>query len=186
MTQAKEVQKALKLEEPKTIQSYEEETVSTPADKHDEELKVVSTASPNFAPPSAEGWQPTVMFFYGSLMDPRVLSGVIGLKSPPKYNPGKIVGFTSKMWGPYPTMIHDNSISEVLGLAYTVEEETQLKALQRYETNNYTWRKVDIYLEDGSVVVGRVFVWNGSHDELSDGTFDLKKFQAARYGHELS
>jgi gamma-glutamylcyclotransferase (GGCT)/AIG2-like uncharacterized protein YtfP len=136
------------------------------------------------APITEGNWRPTMMFFYGSLMDPGLLEDLLELKSPPKYHSAKISGFANKMWGPYPAITYDNSTSEIVGAAYMVEQEKQFNTLQMYESNHYTWREVDIQFDDVSTVVGRVFVWNGDHNDLEDGAFDLKKYQGDCYGAE--
>lgn len=44
----------------------------------------------------------TLYFFYGTLMDPASLQRVTGLQAAPRMRPAHVVGYTTKLWGPFP------------------------------------------------------------------------------------
>ncbi len=109
------------------------------------------------SPPKA---YPSNYFFYGSLMDPTRISGVLQLDTNPAFVPATVMGYRLMLWGPYPALIP--LIGEtVSGLMYEIQTEEDAQRLQRYETNNYAPQDCSIKLEDGTVKDGQTFIWVG-------------------------
>ena len=56
-------------------------------------------------------------FFYGTLMDPDILSKVLRSSKPlPIMRPARITGYEIKLWGPYPALIDDKPLHPVDGM----------------------------------------------------------------------
>jgi gamma-glutamylcyclotransferase (GGCT)/AIG2-like uncharacterized protein YtfP len=83
-------------------------------------------------------FQPCLMFFYGSLMDPEVVQAVLNLPELPSTKPATIFGFRIKMWGIYPALIPSTS-GQVAGFVWEVDSEEHFERLAAYETAAYTW-----------------------------------------------
>ena len=114
-----------------------------------------------------------------------MLTQVLQLKSPPILRPGFIVGYSIKMWGPYPTLVKGPTGNVVNGLVYEVQWEKHEKRLAYYETDAYKSASCSIQPGfGGDAIIGKTFVWAGDpNDEiLRPGSFDLAKWRKARYG----
>ena len=112
-------------------------------------------------------------------MDPEVLQSVLSLQDTPRVAKGSIKGFSMKMWGIYPTIIH-NEGGKIFGTVWKVDSEPHFLRLQEYETDVYSWCLCDIELEDGDVLHGcRTFCWAGDANsrELEEGVFDFLRYQ---------
>jgi len=132
-----------------------------------------------------EPWKPVHYFFYGSLMDEHQLTHVLSLKSPPVLRPASIVGYSIKMWGPYPTLVDGPPGNVVNGMVYEVQKEHHEKRLAYYETNAYRCASCSIGPGGGGeAIFGKTFVWASDPDdeELSVGSFDLEAWKKARFG----
>ncbi|CAI7671489.1 unnamed protein product [Penicillium bialowiezense] len=120
-------------------------------------------------------------FFYGTLMDPDILSKALGSSKPlPTMRPARIIGYEIKLWGTYPALIV-NPLHPVDGMVCGLLTPTQLDRLAAYETDKYYLRAclINVLNNDGSTektIEGVTFVWNGREDELREGTFDLKQW----------
>jgi gamma-glutamylcyclotransferase (GGCT)/AIG2-like uncharacterized protein YtfP len=124
-------------------------------------------------------FQPCLMFFYGSLMDPEVVQAVLNLPELPSTKPATIFGFRIKMWGIYPALIPSTS-GQVAGFVWEVDSEEHFERLAAYETAAYTWVECEAVLDEGTVCKDcRTFCWAGNADsnELEDGCFDLERYQ---------
>ena len=129
-------------------------------------------------------WKPPHYFFYGSLMDERQLIKVLRLESPPVLKPASIVGYSIKMWGPYPTLVDGPPGNVVNGMIYEVQKEAHEKVLAYYETDAYRCASCFITPgEGGEQIFGKTFVWadDPNDGDLSEGTFDLEEWKRARY-----
>ncbi len=93
---------------------------------------------------------PRTLFFYGSLMDPEVLSRVARLWQKPKLEDAWVEGFEMKLWnGLYPVLLpvtsgtgstttsEASAGNRVRGKAWVATEKDQIEWLQRYETKAY-------------------------------------------------
>lgn len=119
-------------------------------------------------------------FFYGSLMDPRQLQRVLGLRERPRdLRPAKIKGHLTRMWGPYPVLLGGPPENVVKGVACEIERGEHKDKLALYETANYRERNCIIQFSTEEVVVGTTFEWAGDERELRDGSFDLRDWQMA-------
>jgi gamma-glutamylcyclotransferase (GGCT)/AIG2-like uncharacterized protein YtfP len=132
-----------------------------------------------------EPWKPVYYFFYGSLMDERKLTQVLRLDSPPVLRPASIVGYSIKMWGPYPALIDGPPGNVVNGLAFEIQNEGHEKSLAHYETDSY--RCVSCFIKPGTggeQITGKTFVWayDPNDKDLSPGSFDLEAWRRSRYG----
>jgi len=136
-------------------------------------------------------WQPTYIFFYGSLMDPTTLCNILETSSTPILYPARLSGYNMKMWGPYPAITKSSSedTASIDGMLFRLDKQSQFDKLADYETEAYTWSQVDVEVQgrDGcsQTVSARVFVWAGSLKQLSEGRFDLREFQLMR-GYEVT
>ena len=130
-----------------------------------------------------EPWVPVHYFFYGSLMDEKTLTQVLRLSSPPVLRPASIVGYSIRMWGPYPTLIDGPPGNVVSGMVYEVQAEAHEKRLAYYETDAY--RSASCFITPGAggeQIFGKTFVWaNDPNDRaLSVGSFDFEAWKKAR------
>ncbi|CDM26565.1 AIG2-like [Penicillium roqueforti FM164] len=130
-------------------------------------------------------------FFYGTLMDPNILSKVLGSsKPPPMMRPARIIGYEIKLWGTYPALLDDKPLHPVDGIVCGLLSPTQLDRLAAYETDKYHLQAclINVLNNDGSTektIEGVSFMWNGREDELREGTFDLKQWGKDRQLREL-
>lgn len=122
-------------------------------------------------------FQKEYYFFYGTLMDPSTLARVLQLPSRPQLYPAKIVGFSCKLWGPYPAVVDGPTGAIVHGMAYEVQSVEEADRLQAYETDNYAPMGCMIKLQDGRKVGGKVFKWMADKALLRGGSYDLKDWQ---------
>ncbi len=116
-------------------------------------------------------------FFYGTLMDPTTLAKVLQVPTRPHLYPAKIVGYSCKLWGPYPALVDEPPGAIVYGMAYEVQSSDEADRLQTYETDNYRPKGCTIKLQDGREVGGKVFKWRADKSLLKEGAFDLKDWQ---------
>lgn len=115
-------------------------------------------------------------FFYGTLMDPQLLSEILSLSATPILRPAKIVGYSLKLWGQYPALVDGETGETVEGMVYHVEEPKHAERLAEYETNAYRPAPCLINVMDGeqsSEIRGTTFKYIGNPIDISDGTFDL-------------
>ncbi|KAJ5230719.1 hypothetical protein N7489_011427 [Penicillium chrysogenum] len=130
-------------------------------------------------------------FFYGTLMDPDVLSRVLGSSKPlPIMRPARIIGYEIKLWGPYPALVDNKPLHPVDGIVCGLLSPTQLDRLAAYETDKYHLRAclINVLNNDGNTektIEGASFMWNGRQDELREGTFDLKQWRKDRQLRKL-
>ncbi|KAF2495634.1 hypothetical protein BU16DRAFT_510590 [Lophium mytilinum] len=128
---------------------------------------------------SQSGFTPCFFFFYGSLMDPELLQTVLGLPEAPVVRDCWVEGFSTKMWGIYPTLI-PRERGKVPGTTSKINEMSHFLRLQEYEGSAYTWCTCDIELGNGETIPGcRTFCWAGDpqSQDLEEGTFDLARYQ---------
>lgn len=131
--------------------------------------------------PDETPFEPRTLFFYGTLMDPSVLTTVAGLDAPPTLTAAWIEGFEMKMWlTRYPTLLPTaDGRGRIVGRAWKATSAEQMRRLRRYETSAYGVGECVIYTDDGRAETGSTFVWargKGS-PELSEGVFDLEYWQ---------
>lgn len=122
-----------------------------------------------------------ILFFYGTLTLPHVLTRVLSLLETPILQQATIVGYVMKMWGPYPALIPLNDSeaqtrghTRIEGKAFQVSEK-QLHLLTSYEGENYTLAPVTIFT--GHIAnSGYTYVWAGYFEDLTEGVFDASRF----------
>ena len=133
------------------------------------------------APADPTPWKAVHYFFYGSLMDEGQLASVLNLDSPPALRPASVVGYSIKMWGPFPALIEAPTGNVVSGVVYEVQEGVHEEWLVNHETNAYRCTRCDIKLgEGGEMISGKTFVWADEPDEgLSEGSFDFEAWKKA-------
>jgi hypothetical protein len=68
-------------------------------------------------------------FCYGTLMDPVLLSEILGLPEKPTLRPATLVGYSLKLWGQYPALLDGPPGVVVEGMVYDVEHENQAERL---------------------------------------------------------
>ena len=116
----------------------------------------------------------TFYFFYGTLMDLVTLSKVLHLRTRAYVYPAKVIGYSCKLWGPYPALLDGPPGAIVCGRAYEVQSLAEAEILQAYETENYRAKSCLIDLQDGRLVEGKTFMWKADKACLKEGVFDLK------------
>lgn len=127
-------------------------------------------------------------FVYGTLMDPAMLSDVVGLDDKPKLRPAKVVGYSSMLWGQYPALRDGPQGAEVHGAVYHVQSTAEGKRLAEYETNSYKTKPCLIQYTDGGEPAeeyGHVFMFVGNPRDLEEGDFDLETW-LKRMGRRLA
>jgi gamma-glutamylcyclotransferase (GGCT)/AIG2-like uncharacterized protein YtfP len=115
-------------------------------------------------------------FFYGTLMDPYLLSEILHLPEKPRLRPAKLIGYSLKLWGQYPALV-DGATGEVVeGMAYNVESEQHAEKLAKYETRVYRPVPCRIRFTDGGEpgdISGTTFQYAGNPMGITEGKFDL-------------
>lgn len=130
----------------------------------------LSRSPPSTDPPTGP------YFFYGTLMDPKMLMEILKLENPPILRPAKIIGYECKLWGQYPAIIDGQVNNVVHGAAYDVQTVDHAKRLAIYETRNYETKPCLIIYTDGlepMETYGNVFTYAGRGSDLVDGKFNL-------------
>ncbi|KAK4151400.1 hypothetical protein C8A00DRAFT_45406 [Chaetomidium leptoderma] len=125
-------------------------------------------------------YRPIYYFFYGTLMKPDVLKGVLGLETDPVLRPAKIYGYKIANWGQYKALIDGEPDTEVTGSAYKVRSVEEESKLAYYETNAYALAACEIYFTDHSegkeddahTEFGKTFRYAGDAHTLQQGRFD--------------
>jgi gamma-glutamylcyclotransferase (GGCT)/AIG2-like uncharacterized protein YtfP len=115
-------------------------------------------------------------FCYGTLMDPSLLSDILGLADKPKLRSAKLVGYSLMLWGQYPALVDDSTEAVVEGMVYDVEHKKHAQRLIEYETQMYRPSLCLIRFTDGeepAEVTGTTFKYVGNPADLNEGHFDL-------------
>jgi len=95
-------------------------------------------------------------------MDEQTLTEVLRLDSPPVLRPVSIVGFSTKMWGPFPVLIDGPPGNVVNGMVYEVQRKAHENSLAYHEKNGYRCASCSIKSgAGGEQVIGKTFVWAG-------------------------
>ena len=148
----------------------------------------LQSQSPKQPPPTTQEYISTYFFFYGTLTNPSILSGVLNLPtdSAPVLHPAKIHGFELANWGQYLALVDGIPDAEVAGCAYLVESAEHEYKLAYYETNAYALTSCEICFVDGEeeAVEGRTFKYAGDAQALREGRFDRVLWER-RMGREL-
>ncbi len=126
---------------------------------------------------------PKQYFFYGSLMEPKMLVNLLGLTADPELRTALVVGYKTMMWGPFPALIHKSGES-VMGVVYSVQSAEGEANLQRYESTNYAPTSCEMEFEDGTRTSGSTFLWVGDQNDLEEGEYDFEAWQAEEWGEE--
>ncbi|KAI6764972.1 hypothetical protein HG531_012071 [Fusarium graminearum] len=140
-----------------------------------------STVKPSKPPAQTDLSEPPIgpYFVYGTLMDPNMLSDILGLEKEPKLRLAKIKGYSRKLWGQYPAMQEGPGDAEVNGSVYQVQSIAHAKRLAEYETNSYRVMPCHIHYTDGNKPadeLGSIFMYVGNPRDLCDGEFDLAQW----------
>ncbi|VUC33305.1 unnamed protein product [Clonostachys rosea] len=107
-------------------------------------------------------------FFYGSLMDPATLRRVAGLEESPRLRPAHVVGYETKLWGPYPALLDGPPGHIVRGMACEIEGGEAKDRLAAYETANYGVKLCLIEFDDGTKVKDKTFRYAGFEIEAGN------------------
>lgn len=112
----------------------------------------------------AQTQYPIWYFFYGTLADPQVLSGHLGLLADDDLGlvPATVSCGILISWGTYRALVDGPSTSQVSGHVYFVKSEEQEDALRFYETEKYDVVRCTMTMDgDGREVEGCTFRFNG-------------------------
>lgn len=96
-----------------------------------------------------KGWY----FCFGILMDPSTMAGVLQIAKPPRSHPARVIGYETRLWGPYPPLIDGKHGQLVEGIASEILSQNQVDRPIAYETSKYFIRRCTVALLD--VGVGR-------------------------------
>ncbi|KAK4245451.1 hypothetical protein C7999DRAFT_34213 [Corynascus novoguineensis] len=123
--------------------------------------------------------KPIHYFFYGTLMNPAILQGVLGFESQPDLRSAKVYGYELTNWAQYKTLIDSNPGTVVTGRAYMAQSAEEEYKLAYYETNAYSVAPWAIYFtddpdgkEDANPTIGKTFRYAGDAQALKQGRFD--------------
>ena len=117
----------------------------------------------------AQDQYPVWYFFYGSLMDPGVLSTQLGHSGDVGADlvPANVRGGVIKSWaGRYRALVDGTEADIVHGRAFEVRSAEQEEALRHYETSRYEVVRCAIAFERGETVMGCTFCFINA-EELS-------------------
>jgi hypothetical protein len=123
-------------------------------------------------------FQPIYYIFYGTLMKPDILKGVLDLETDVVLRDAKVYGYELTNWGQYKALIDGETGSTVTGRAYLVQSVQHEFKLAHYETNAYELASCNIYFTDDSgreedePVFGKTFRYAGDAQALKEGRFD--------------
>lgn len=124
-------------------------------------------------------YEPIYYFFYGTLMKPNILKGVLNLQTEPILRPAKVYGYELTNWGQYKALVDGESGTALTGCAYLVESLEHEYRLATYETGAYTLKPCSIYFTDGPggreddrPTAGKTFMYAGDAVALKEGRFD--------------
>ena len=115
-------------------------------------------------------------FFYGTLMDPILLSEILSLSEKPSLRPAKLIGYSLKLWGQYPALVDGPTGAIVEGMCYNIEDTKYAERMAEYETRAYHPSPCRIQFTDGrepEKAVGSTFKYVGNPMDISEGKFDL-------------
>jgi hypothetical protein len=124
-------------------------------------------------------------------MDPETLSDVLNLLNrPPVMRHARVVGYDTKLWGPYPALVNGKPLDLVYGMFCEIRSRIHFDRLIAYETDIYQLRPCQIELLGDNdhvkkIVDGVTFIWNGEQDELREGKFDLKQWKREKMLRDL-
>jgi hypothetical protein len=110
-------------------------------------------------------------FFYGTLKDPKLLRAVLDPSQPPRLTPAWINGYAVKYFGVYPAAVPGTCARPAVGLegvACFVATAEALVRLREHADKHYTETVVELKLEDGAGVQGKMFVWSGEEKLLTN------------------
>jgi hypothetical protein len=115
-------------------------------------------------------------FFYGTLMDSPTLARVLQLSKPPQMRPGRVIGYTTKLWGNYAALVSGKPFQPVDGLAYEIYLREEWDRLRAYHSDHYDLVPILIDFLDTreQEVEGFAFEWRGDPEELRNGSFSLE------------
>lgn len=110
---------------------------------------------------------PVWYFFYGTLRDPEILTQHLALAYQPTLIPARIQGGQIKTWaGKYKALVDaPDSMTEVYGSAFLVQDREQEDSLRFYETDKYEVVRCRI-ISDYGVLLGLTFRFGGSPEDL--------------------
>lgn len=110
-------------------------------------------------------------------MDPATLQRVTRLAAAPRMRPAHVVGYTTKLWGPFPVLLHGLRDDVVRGVVCEIEGSGPKRRLEEFEGKDYDEWDLEVRLDkpDGTweMANGVIFKWVGPRDELEEGTFNL-------------
>ncbi|KAM5342639.1 hypothetical protein ACJ41O_013605 [Fusarium nematophilum] len=133
-------------------------------------------------PPKPEPYcyEPVYYFFYGTLAQPDMLRGVLGLNTDPELREAKIIGYSLSSWGQYKALVDGEPGEVVLGRAFQVQSAEQEYKLAYYETSAYELAPCLIEFTDEKEplqVQGKTFMYAGDAKALKDGRFDAQLWE---------
>lgn len=124
-------------------------------------------------------YEPVYYFFYGTLVKPDILKGVLGLPTEPILRPANVYGYELTNWGQYKALIDGKPGVALAGCAYLVESLDHEYRLAKYETGAYILKPCNIYFtdnpdgrEDEEATPGVTFKYAGDAVALREGRFD--------------
>lgn len=120
-------------------------------------------------------------FFYGTLMAPRVLHGVIASAHSIETHAAVLAGFRRSRVrsAHYPAVVAHDGHSVQGAVVYNLTD-ADLRRLDQFEGDEYERRVVDVVDSvTGGVVQASVYVWIDSLQRLEEADWDFGQFSAA-------
>ncbi|GBG24947.1 AIG2-like protein D [Hondaea fermentalgiana] len=117
-----------------------------------------------------------VVFVYGSLMEERVLSTVVGRM--PAFQPGLLLGYTRYAIKDrvYPGIRTTKPDDKVTGLLVSKLSDEEIRRLDSFEDDDYDRVEENIFTENGEAHRANVYVWKKELEaELKPTLWDYDK-----------
>ncbi|KAH7015721.1 hypothetical protein EDB80DRAFT_708584 [Ilyonectria destructans] len=127
--------------EEQSLSPYLEKPASVPCDGHWHPIEATKS--------TVHDREPIYYFFYGTLMCPVILKGVLDTDADPELREAKVVNYPLASCGQYRALINGEPGEEVLGCAVEVQSPEYEFKLAYYEGNAYKLAPCLIHFGDG-------------------------------------
>ena len=105
-------------------------------------------------------FKPKWFLFYGTLTNPETLARVLKRSEIPELPHAVAYGHAILYWGDYPAAVQENADDPIEGVVCKIESQEELDRLEAYETKMYRVDGCTAWLDDGTEILGFLFVWD--------------------------